>query len=142
MTLRLSSEVEYKALLHRMKHKDDPAPSVTRMPSPRYPVPKTDRMNTLESRYAREVLEVRKLAGEIESWKFEALKFRLADSTFYTPDFMVHFKDHIEMHETKGLWREDARVKIKVAAEMFPMFRFIAVQWHRKSKAWVYEGFR
>ena len=33
----------------------------------------------------------------------------------------------LEMHEVKGHWMEDARVKMKVAADMYP-FRFIAVQ--------------
>jgi hypothetical protein len=32
----------------------------------------------------------------------------------------------LECHEVKGFWADDARVKIKVAAEMYP-FRFIAI---------------
>ena len=44
----------------------------------------------------------------------------------------------LEMHEVKGFWREDARLKIKVAAEQFP-FRFVAVT---KSKdGWATEEF-
>jgi hypothetical protein len=39
----------------------------------------------------------------------------------------------VEMHEVKGFWRDDALVKIKVAAAMHP-YRFIAVQW--KSGTW------
>ena len=138
MTFRLSSLAELKALQDRMRR-----PAKEEQPDPPRPsnLPRTDRMNKLEGRYSREVLEVWKRAGEIEDYKFEALKFRLADSTFYTPDFMVCFKDHIEMHETKGFWRDDARVKIKVAAEMFKAFRFMAVQWHRKAGVWIYEGF-
>jgi hypothetical protein len=31
------------------------------------------------------------------------------------------------MHEVKGFWTDDARVKIKVAADLYP-FRFIAAQ--------------
>ena len=33
----------------------------------------------------------------------------------------------MECHEVKGHWLDDARCKIKVAAEMYP-FRFLAVQ--------------
>jgi hypothetical protein len=32
----------------------------------------------------------------------------------------------LEMHEVKGFWQDDARVKIKVAASIYP-FRFVAV---------------
>jgi len=32
----------------------------------------------------------------------------------------------IECHEVKGFWRDDARVKIRVAASLYP-FRFVAV---------------
>jgi len=66
-------------------------------------------------------------AGEILWYKFEGIKLRLADRTFYTPDFFVMDKDGMfEAHEVKGFWEDDARVKIKVAAAMFPM-RFLAV---------------
>ena len=72
--------------------------------------------------------------GVIREWIFEPLKFRLADKTFYTPDFLViRTDDLIEFHEVKGanrrgpLWEDDARVKIKVAAEAFPLFTFKAV---------------
>ena len=33
----------------------------------------------------------------------------------------------LEVHEVKGHWVDDARVKIKVAADMYP-FRFIAIK--------------
>ena len=43
-----------------------------------------------------------------------------------------------EIHEVKGHWEDDARVKIKVAAELYP-FKFIAA---RKVKgAWLFEEF-
>ena len=101
-----------------------------------------ERMNGLEARYAG-LLEGKKLSGSIISWHFENMKLRLADNTFYTPDFMVMVYDgSISFHETKGFWRDDARVKIKMAAEQFPMFSFIAVQWDRKKKEWSFEYFR
>lgn len=84
-------------------------------------------MNKLEQEYAG-ILEMRRLAGEIDWWKYEAIKFRLTqDKCFYTPDFVVQLSDGIiEVHETKGHWEEDALLKIKFAAEQFP-FRFVAV---------------
>lgn len=83
-------------------------------------------MNKTEAAYA-EHLEMLKRAGEVQWFKFEPFKLRLADATFYTPDFTVLLSNGLlEMHEVKGFWEEDARVKIKVAAELYP-FRFIAV---------------
>jgi len=85
-------------------------------------------MNKTEAKYADD-LEAMKLAGDIADWRFEPLKLRLADRTYYTPDFMVIFPDGaIRFDEVKGFWRDDARVKFKVAAEQFPWFQFMAVQ--------------
>lgn len=53
---------------------------------------------------------------------------RLADNTFYTPDFAVMLADGaLEMHEVKGFWTDDGRVQIKIAADLYPV-RFIAVR--------------
>lgn len=95
-------------------------------------------MNKTEAEYA-ERLESLKLAGEISDYRFECVKFKLADKTFYTPDFMVLRPDGtFELHEVKGFWEDDARVKIKVAAAQYP-FKFIAA---RKVKgAWEMEEF-
>ncbi|MEK6386806.1 MAG: hypothetical protein V4797_19595 [Paraburkholderia tropica] len=83
-------------------------------------------MNQTEQRYAQH-LEARKQAGEIEWYVFEGWKFRLADNTFYTPDFAVMLADcRLECHEVKGHWQDDARAKIKVAAYQHPV-KFIAV---------------
>ena len=87
--------------------------------------------NRTESKYAQE-LELEKKSGEILWYAFEGIKLRLADNTFYTPDFFVMKKDGtLECHEVKGFWEDDARVKIKVAAEHFP-FRFIAIKYTRQ----------
>jgi hypothetical protein len=95
-------------------------------------------MNRTEAAYAA-VLEQRMRAGEVLWYAFEPLKLRLADRTYYSPDFAVMGADRVlEMHEVKGFWRDDARVKIKVAAAAFP-FRFVAVQ--RVKGAWTYERF-
>jgi len=84
-------------------------------------------LNKTEEAYSL-YLESRKYAGEILWYKFEGLKFKLADNTSYTPDFVVMMKDcSIELHEVKGYWQDDAKVKIKVAASLYP-FKFIAVK--------------
>lgn len=49
---------------------------------------KTGQMNATERAYGQ-LLELRKRAGEIAWYKFEGLKLRLADNTFYTPDYAV-----------------------------------------------------
>lgn len=95
-------------------------------------------MNKTETAY-RGQLELMQRAGEIVWFKFEGLKFRLADKTFYTPDFAVMKADgQIELHEVKGYWEDDARAKIKIAAELYP-FRFIAIQ--RDGTGWKTEEF-
>lgn len=101
---------------------------------------KPGRMNGTEKAYAAH-LDTLKVAGAVVGWWFEAIKLRLADKTWYTPDFAVLMADGtLELHEVKGFWRDDARAKIKVAAEQHWPFRFVAVQWRKKQ--WVYETFK
>jgi hypothetical protein len=100
---------------------------------------KTGKMNGTEAAYGRQ-LEARKQAGEVAWYRFEGLKFRLADNTHYTPDFAVMLADGtMELHEVKGHWTDDARVKIKVAAEMYP-FQFQAIRLV-SGKGWQREEF-
>jgi hypothetical protein len=98
-------------------------------------------MNKLESRYAAE-LHYLHCAGKIAGWLFGAVKLRLAKRTWYTPDFTVLRVDGgMEFYEVKGFWRDDARVKIKVAAETFRgWFHFFAVTYH-KDEGWQKEHF-
>jgi hypothetical protein len=110
--------------------------------APASPAP---RMNKTEYAYSL-YLEAERQAGKIHWWAFEAIKLRLADKTYYTPDFAVirsympwHLKP-IVFFEVKGFWRDDARVKIKVAAEMYrDAFFFVAVTKSR-SADWKYEN--
>jgi hypothetical protein len=100
----------------------------------------TGTMNKTEARYASH-LETLKLAGEVLWYRFEAIKLRLADNTFYTCDFAVMEADGtLAMHEVKGgFWMEDARVKTKVAAAQYP-FRFMGVM-PNKNGGWKIEEF-
>ena len=97
---------------------------------PRF-VPKTEGMNKLEAEYAQ-LLGLLKHGGDILDWRYEPIKLRLAHKTFYTPDFLVIQPDGFEFHETKGFMRDDAAVKLKVAAQLYPWFRFVLV---KKSKS-------
>ncbi len=83
-------------------------------------------MNKTEAAYSRQ-LEAKCATGEIVWWKFEALTMKLAKDTRYTPDFVVMTRDgYLEFHEVKGFFEDDAKVKVKVAAEMFPFtFRLV-----------------
>jgi len=81
------------------------------------------------------------IAGDILWYDFESVKLRLADNTFYTPDYLVTAQDGVlEVHECKGFWEDDARVKIKCAAERYP-FRFIAITRAKKKDGggWIIE---
>jgi hypothetical protein len=103
---------------------------------------KTSAQNRTEAEYAA-LLESRRQAGEIAWYAFEGVTFKLAADTRYTPDFAVMLADgRMEMHEVKGFWRDDAKIKIKVAAEMFP-FRFVALKKRSKKSGggWDVEEF-
>jgi hypothetical protein len=103
---------------------------------------KTGEMNKTEAAYDAHLWQLRH-AGEVLWHKFEGIKLRLADNTFLTVDFPVMRADGLlEMHEVKGHWEDDARVKIKVAASLYP-FRFIAVRPKAKKNGggWEVEEF-
>ena len=103
---------------------------------------KTGTMNKTEAAYDAH-LAILERTGDILWRKFEGLKLRLADNTFYTPDFAVMARDGVlECHEVKGFWTDDARAKIKIAADMYP-FRFFAMKARAKKDGggWDIEAF-
>jgi hypothetical protein len=95
-------------------------------------------------------LNLRKIAGEVAWFRFEPITFKLADDCRWTPDFAVMLADGLfEIHDTKGTKKrtrkdgtrvagayieEDARVKIEVAAAMFP---FVFKTVYRVDGEWV-----
>lgn len=114
---------------------------------PKPPAHKTGEMNGVEISFSAHLEDLRR-EGLVKTWDFESIKFRLADSTHYTPDFaVVDQDDRLILYEVKAWWKatakrkegprweDDARVKIKVAAKMFP-FEFRAAaqkpngEWH------------
>lgn len=67
------------------------------------------------------------------------LTFKLAHDCRYTPDFTLWDDDgRLTVWEVKGFWRDDAKVKIKVAARLFPHVRFIVVR--KAAHSWGAEG--
>lgn len=86
-------------------------------------------MNKTESQYSRH-LDALKSAKQIHDWWFEKITLKIAPDTRLTVDFMVQRIDGgLELHDAKGsrhIYQDDAKVKMKVAANMFP-FDFYVV---------------
>lgn len=100
-------------------------------------------MNKTEAKYAAH-LGAEMLAGRVLWWKFEGIKLRLANMTFFTVDFAVMGADgRLEMVDVKGakaIVEEDARVKVKVAASIYPfVFKLV---FPRKGGGWDIEEVR
>lgn len=59
--------------------------------------------------------------GVIHSFALKPEKLRLADGSYFTPDFrVITLEGVVQFHETKGFMREAARVRLLVAAELHP----------------------
>jgi hypothetical protein len=90
-----------------------------------------DRMNKLERAFW-ERLQAARSDGIFRDIYREPLKLRLAGNTFYTPDFLTYSPfNGMHLWETKGYMREDAAIKLKVAASMYPSFAWVLVQRDR-----------
>lgn len=111
-----------------------------------------EKMNKLERRYA-DNLELKRLAGEIQRWRYEPCKFELAHRCTYTPDFDIITKDgYIEYHEVKcpdmrlksgkikrgEYLHPETFIKLKVAARQYPQCKFVLVKWHEIS-GWTFK---
>ena len=103
------------------------------------PLKLQSRMNKTEERYAHQ-LELMKKSGLIIDWGFEKLRFRLANGAWFKPDFLIVYSDRFEIHEIKGShFREAGKVRLKIAAELFPWFRWKVVRY--ENKVWNFEDF-
>ncbi len=93
-------------------------------------------MNKTETAYA-EILQAGVLTGQVSKWWFEPFTLRISHppagntqhkAATYTPDFMVLYPDgRTCIDDTKGSKRgvnEAAIVRIKAAAEIFPLWEF------------------
>ena len=92
-------------------------------------------MNKTESEYA-DILEQKRLAGEILAWRFERKTFKLGeDRCSYTPDMEVIRADGSKEYiDVKGSGPVDDKsiVKIKVAADVWWEYDFAIVQKQAK----------
>lgn len=96
-------------------------------------------MTLTEKRY-RDTLELRRLAGEIDSYSFEPETFTLAKDLRYTPDFRVVESDGtVVFIEVKPAGykkipnQANSRTKIHVAAELHPYVFMRAVKRQKKA---------
>lgn len=102
-----------------------------------YKTSKAD-MNKTERRFKAEVLDQ---MSNVLFDCFGSIKLRLADRTWYTPDFVVWMANGADcIFEVKGSWKaphqEDSRVKLKVAAELYPQFQFFAAVPNKETGGW------
>lgn len=85
------------------------------------------KLNKTEAAYF-EHLKARQRLGEFRRVDAHPEHLRLADSTFYVPDFRaITVAGVVEFHEVKGFLREDSWAKLKIAVEMHP-YRFLIVR--------------
>jgi hypothetical protein len=98
--------------------------------------PRAGVMNRNEQNYARH-LELLKHEKKILWYSFEGIKLRLADKTFFTVDFFCLNADgqlvakEVKGRSGKSYWcLDDAKAKVKLAAEIFP-FQF-SIVWNDK----------
>lgn len=100
-------------------------------------------MNRTEKAFSDELRRMQ-AAGEILWWQWDCVTLRLADRTHYRPDFAVLYADGmLRLVDTKGTTKksgeykpfceEDAKMKIKVVAEQFPIVFAIAYRLPLKS---------
>lgn len=121
-------------VLGKPKAKAAPQPTVVATSRPR----QDGGMNKTEARFRAEVLAV----DGVWVVLYASIKLRLADRTWYTPDFAVLRigSPRVEFYEVKGSWKaphqEDSRVKLKVAAEAYPQFQFFAAVPNRDTGGW------
>lgn len=67
----------------------------------------------------------------------QCFTLKLADDVRYTPDFWTVERGALIAHEVKGFFRDDARVKLRVAARMYPFITFMLVR--RDKREWKIE---
>jgi hypothetical protein len=91
-----------------------------------------------EARYAGRLEGYLKL-GKIREYRYECFRVSLADNTTITADFFVVLMDwRVEIHEVKGQYvREDAWIKLKIAAAQWPWFRWFKLQEDEETREWV-----
>lgn len=90
--------------------------------------PSTDvqKLNKTERAYY-DLLEAGRKFGRYDWVGVQSITLKLGDDCRYTPDLWTLANGILDAHEVKGFWRDDAKVKIKTAARMYPFIRFYVV---------------
>jgi len=88
-----------------------------------------DGMNRLERGFRDAVLAPALARGQLLAYWREPLRFRLGGRCSFCPDFAAIEPDgRLVLIELKGGWfRDDAKVKTKVAAALYPHFGWLLV---------------
>ena len=112
-------------------------------PAPCTPRESTDiqKLNKTERRFYEYLLE-------LDIYTFvgvKSFKIKLGDDCRYEPDFITYnafdaIFGSITAWEVKGFMREDALVKLKVAARMYPWILFKLVRWNKETAMWNIEN--
>ena len=96
-------------------------------------------MNGQETAYSL-YLNAMKATAIIIDWWWDVLSIRMADSTFYKPDFLVMRADGtLEIHEVKGFMEDDAWVKLKVVAETYPFPIWVIKRKPKTKNEWTWK---
>lgn len=71
--------------------------------------------------------------------RFNAITLVLANNVRFTPDvWVVMDNGDAVFYEIKGFMRDDARIKLQVAAQQYPEFQFVLVTRPRLRDPWVF----
>lgn len=93
-----------------------------------------DGLNKLERDFKDRALEPALVRGDLAGYAREPVRFRIGGGCYFVPDYVVSERpgEHgvvprITVVEVKGgFFRDDAKVKIKVAADKYP---FLGLRW-------------
>lgn len=104
---------------------------------------KKGEMNATEQKFAN-YLRTLEITGEVLWWKHEGIKLQLADRTTLTVDFNVMHADGllvmVDVKGAKAIIEEDAKVKLKVAAEAYPfVFKYAFPRQKKDGGGWIFE---
>lgn len=110
----------------KIEHAPDPAPAKKRLRQ------NSSGLNKTEAAFLAWLTSEREHPTRVLT---QAVTLRIANGVRYTPDFIVHGAPSLIAYEVKGFMRDDAAVKLKVAASLYPWIKFHLVS-KRKGGGW------
>jgi hypothetical protein len=81
-----------------------------------------------------QILEMRRVAGEIKKHEYESIKLKIGAGVWYLPDYyIVNSLGLVEIHEVKShhRFKEKGILKLKVAALAHPHYHFFLALYDR-----------